>query len=172
MRCSVRIRLRPVRMDDKRKPKILKLSELRARLPYISQSALSSILALGKTHDLPTATSRNGVRRATNDVVFESTDYGAIHQHITIDLTKGGDTKVEVQHPCAMLCKVCKVSCSFSNLIIWTLQDHPCSASKPWHFVLYNDEVSPSSIHIFIKKPSQHETMFIPIGSTFIKDNV
>ena len=118
-----------------------KLASLRARLPFISQSALAAILRVAKDERLPDVTSRTAVREARDSQIDIQTPYGCLHQKRQLE----GGRSIEVQHPLAMLHCVCGRSQSFSSPMRKTAQMNPPSLLSPWHLVIYSDEVSPGN---------------------------
>ena len=125
--------------------KIAKLQSFRSRLPFVSQSALAQILQIAAKEDLPGSCTRKDVRRARDDKVTSLTPYGPLHQIITMKAKDGTDLKVEVQHPCAMLWRLCAESKSFSDLLSRAMTSKPCSLDAPWSLVLYADEILPGN---------------------------
>ncbi len=134
----------PLPIMQGRPRKIAKLQSLRARLPYISASALSALLrAVAEDLDaLPPATSRADIRSARDTSVAEVTLYGPIHQHSELATNAGGVLSVEVQHPLAMLCKMCAASTCFSELIMRCSDSTP---AEPLEIILYMDEILPGN---------------------------
>ena len=90
------------------------LIELRSKLPFISQSALSEILKFAAREPLPTLSSAQAIRKCRDTRVATLTPYGAIHQ-AKVHAVSG--KTFEFQHPFAMLYYVCKVSAVMSKLV-------------------------------------------------------
>ncbi len=125
----------------RKKSRLDELVSLRARLPFISQSALSAILKIATTEGLPKITTRRGVRQARDNFARITTPHGPLHTHI--DVTDS--VTIEVQNPFAVFWYACKTSASFSSLVAATLASHPSSPASQWSLVLYCDEVSPGN---------------------------
>ena len=119
------------------------VASLRARLPYVSQSALAALFKEAQSEPLPTegATSRASIRKARDQCVSSSTPYGAVHQQV--DIAEG--LTIDVQHPLAMLFWACKNSPRFSDMLERCLAKAPCTQANPWRIVVYCDEVSPGN---------------------------
>ena len=81
------------------------LASLRFRIPFISQSALSSILKIAATEGLPAITTRRGVREARDKFVGITTPHGPLHTHINVD-----SVTIEVQNPFAVFWYACKTT--------------------------------------------------------------
>ena len=114
---------------------------LKARIPFISQSALGALLRIAKNERLPDLSGRDSVREARDQYVKLATPYGPVHQHIDL----GGGVNAEVQHPMAMLYAVSARSHAFADMLVRTLERFPCSPMAPWQLILYTDEVSPGN---------------------------
>ena len=115
------------------------LIELRSKLPFISQSALSQILKIAAREPLPTLSSAQAIRKCRDTRVATLTPYGAIHQTKVHAIS--GKT-FEFQHPFAMLYYVCKVSAVMSKLVS---QLPPSSPDAPLSMIFYTDEISPGN---------------------------
>ena len=128
-----------------RPSKLARLQSLRYRVPFVSQQALSSLLQIAAKEPLPDLARLADIRDARDSSVREVTPYGPLHQEITIGTIKGEPVKLEVQHPLAMLYKVCAVSSSMSDLISRTATARPSSPAAPWRIILYGDEILPGN---------------------------
>ena len=117
------------------------LVSLKARLPFISQSARGALLRLAKDEKLPDIVSRNVVREARDRYVQLSTPYGPVHQHLDL----GGGIQTEIQHPMAMLYAAGLKGNAFAELLRRTVSRFPCSPTSPWKLVIYIDEVTPGN---------------------------
>ena len=125
--------------------KIARLQSLRTRLPYVSQSALTSLLDIASREKLPEVRYRQEVRDARDLTVRTLTSYGPLHQTIPVLTNSGKYVDVEIAHPFAMLQHVCKVSTSFANLLLGTIASVPNNLSDPWNLIVYTDEVTPGN---------------------------
>jgi hypothetical protein len=128
-----------------RPAKLARLQHLRARLPFISQSALGSLLNAAEKEPLPTGCNRNTVREARNNIGLQRTPYGTLHQTIRVASIDGGFIDLEIQHPMAMLWHSCTVSESLSKLVQRTAAVHASSPERPWKLALYMDEILPGN---------------------------
>ena len=124
-----------------RPAKIARLQSLRARLPYVSQAALSAILQVAATEPLPTGSTRADVRQARDIVPRLATPYGPLHQSVHMP---GGAT-LEIQHPFAMLYYACAHSTGFSSLVARAHAASPSTWQQPWKLILYADEIQPGN---------------------------
>ena len=119
--------------------KKLKITDLRWRLPFVSNNALACMLKLAEGQELPTG-SRTTIRRCRDAVVFEMTPYGPLHQKVLV-----GKYKIEIQNPFAMYWQVCKTSESFSTMMLGTLHRCGNDIAHPWSLIFYTDEVTPGN---------------------------
>ena len=124
-----------------RADELAKVTSLKARTPYISQSAFGALLRITKQEHLPQVSTRKAIREARNKHVTMATPYGPVHQRIDL----GGGVSAEVQHPMAMLYAASASSPAFAVLLRRALSRFPCSPVSPWELILYTDEVSPGN---------------------------
>ena len=143
--CSQMQLRRSVAIMDSRPTKIAKLQSLRAKLPFMSQSALSAVLQVAAQEPLPIGASRADVRAARNAIASQRTPYGTVHQTIELESIKGGTISFEIQHPLSMLYHAASVSESLSKLLLRVSTSTPSSPSQPWKLALYTDEILPGS---------------------------
>ena len=118
-----------------------KLNNLRARIPYLSQSALAAILAEAKREPLPDVASRTTIRNAEASAVAVSTPYGDLHQRVVIN----DSLEVAVCMPAPMLYHCAQVSASVKSLLQRRLSQQAPTPSAPWGAILYLDEVVPGN---------------------------
>lgn len=127
-----------------RPSKLARIQRLRDRLPHVSQSALASILAIAANEELPTG-SRKDIREGRNAAAQEGTPYGPLHQELQLKALDGTCLHKELQHPAAMLFRVCETSEAFRHLVAKAALVSPPSLANPWRIVLYMDEVLPGN---------------------------
>ena len=128
-----------------RRTPLQRLNEFRSSVPWVSQTALSSILLSAKREELPSAARRADIRRARDDVVNTMTPYGKVHKTIVVPSRSVENVVVEVQCPWAMFWLLCRTSKSWSSLVARTVDEHdgqPHSIANPWGLVIYNDEIT------------------------------
>ena len=94
--------------------------KLRARLPHMTQTALASLLRIAATQRLPEVMTTKNLRAGRRAYVRNVTPYGPVLQHID-----AGNGPIAVQHPFAMLYRVCQTSERFSSLVKWAAMRHP-----------------------------------------------
>ena len=67
-----------------RRTPLQRLNEFRSSVPWVSQTALSSILLSAKREELPSAARRADIRKARDDVVNTMAPYGKVHKTIVV----------------------------------------------------------------------------------------
>ena len=112
---------------------------------YVSQTALSQVLAYVRDNGIPDATSRFSQYKANETLVAqERNEYGNVLSAIDMPVGDGRRTFENwVCNPGPFLYSVCKKSKPFRALLRRQLHEHPCSLSRPWHIILYFDGISP-----------------------------
>ena len=112
---------------------------LQARVPYISQSALSTILKVATSETLPTFRNGSEIRTCRDYTVSTATPNGAIHQ-TKVHAPSG--KAFEFQPPLAMLCHLTKVSAAMRTLVSQLPLSSP---TAPLSMIFYTDEISPGN---------------------------
>ncbi len=113
--------------------------ELRARLPYISQAALTAILRVAESEGLPAVLRAASIRQGRNEYVTRRTPFGPIHCVIKDSRT---GTEFEIQQPWSMLYEACRVSSGIAHLVSALPES---SVSKPLSLCFYADEITPGN---------------------------
>ena len=122
-----------------------RILDLRSRLPYCCQSALSALLRVAEQEGLPAAAQRWHIAAARDSVADTDTPYGKLHQQIAVPTTEGGELKLEVQAPFPCLWHACNASKQFSAMLQRRHAARPSSLAEPWRLILYCDEVVPGN---------------------------
>lgn len=128
-----------------RPAKRARLIDLRSRLPYCSQSALSALLRIAASEELPDSSSRAFIRSARDSASTVATPYGPVHQELALETTTGGELKLELQAPFASFWWACNISSQLSALLKRNHDATPSTIEKPWRLLLYCDEVLPGN---------------------------
>ena len=115
-------------------------------MPFVSQAALSTILQIARSEQLPTESHRWQLRASRDAICNGHTQYGQLHQVIDIELCDGTFLQLEVQHPFCMLHEATRTSKSLSLLIMRTYRRTRPTPTAPWRLVFYNDEVTPGNV--------------------------
>lgn len=130
---------------DKR-AKLRRLEDFRRKLPYISQTGLSKVIAVIREEGLPElGDRRDDIREARDTVLTEVTPYGPIAQQRTLVTKTGGTYELDVAHPLAHLWTVAKQGGGFALYLLSCLKQNPPTADRPWRLIVYTDEIVPGN---------------------------
>ena len=124
--------------------KVAKLRGLRARLPFMSQSALAAVLNLAHEEELPVA-GRHALRQARDSTTKIHTPYGCLHSTIDVPTDAGQDEHIEVQSPLAMLYHAVSTSATLSEVLKRIVAQQQPSPTQPLRLILSADEVLPGN---------------------------
>ena len=69
---------------------------------------------------------------------------GALEPQVSLLTTKGGQVDVTVAAPLPFLYTAGKCD-MYSRILHDAMLRHPCSPSKPWSLICYNDEAKPGN---------------------------
>ena len=120
------------------------LDDIRRKVPHCSQSALSGIIKELKRVGLPDLDDRGDMREARDMIVSTPTPYGPISADLPLVAVDGAQSKtILFASPLAMLWKAYAECDHFRAFMDERLAIEGCFAEKPWHIVLYCDEVLP-----------------------------
>ena len=130
---------------DDRPSKLQKLDTFKRKLPYISASALAAFLSEVKESGPPELGNRKQIQEATEHAL-KNTAYGPmLSQSPAVQLD--GQTKgILYVNPLSLLTAAVEQGGSFSELMPGALQEKGCSFEKPFHVLLYADEVVPGNV--------------------------
>lgn len=130
-------------MAEPRAAKLRRLEQFRRRVPYVSASALSAILAEVDRAGVPDARSRRDMRDARNLEVDDATPYGPLFHVSDLPAVNGGTIPLRIVHPLSFLWKAFNTCDPFASFIDSCLERTPCTPETPWNLILYSDEVTP-----------------------------
>lgn len=117
-----------------------RLQEFRDKLPYISQTALATVLKVAADDGVPEVASRRSFARARDHFSKASTPYGPLHHLLDV-----GGEGFEVQNPFAMLYHVAKNSPVVASALQAAASQQMCTVADPFHLLLYADEITPGN---------------------------
>ena len=124
----------------------LSVGSLRARLPYMSQTALAEVLRLAATSSLPALP--GGAKRLRDDrnaTCLQHTPYGILHQTLALPSVDGGQISLDFQAPLPMLYVAASESEPFKRLLLDLSSTSPSTPQRPWRIMVYFDEVTPGN---------------------------
>ena len=130
-----------------RQAKYQKIEELRRSFPHCTASSLGQIMkACSSLRIPPCDVDRNSLRQARD---FQNkkvqTKFGPLLQFVTARTERGGELKIPIAHPFALLVTAVEQAKEFSMFLHDLLLEKPSSAENPWHLLLYSDEVTPGN---------------------------
>ena len=124
----------------------LSIGSLRARLPYMSQTALAEVLRLAANYSLPSCPGgTKRLRQDRNATCLQETPYGALHQSVSLPAVDGGEVCLDFQAPLPMLHVAASTSVSFQKFLLRVLAASPSTPQRPWRVMVYFDEVTPGN---------------------------
>ena len=129
-----------------RATKLRKLNRFRRNLPHVSALALSAILRSVEEEGLPELTDRDSLRAARNLENLEPTRFGPVLQQVKLVNADGTETAVPIAHPFALLSHAVETCQAFALFFRACLETNPPSPGRPWHLILYSDEITPGNV--------------------------
>jgi hypothetical protein len=121
------------------------LDRFRRRVPHVSQSALGSIMSVGLDDVPEISCCRQNQLRARQALMNVVTPYGPLAQVLDLapapPLTAMQHLHVALPQP--MLQAAFQGGGGFAAFLQRTHERNPTSPDKPWHMVIYGDEVDP-----------------------------
>eukprot|EP00959_Pyramimonas_sp_CCMP1952_P133943 2801472-Pyramimonas_sp.AAC.1 len=139
MRQRSGMRIRRSVVMDARAQKFRKLNAIRYSGPHVSASALANLCSLANQDELPTISRRGDVRRARDLELEGDTPYGPLLVNLRLQLSKGGESLIEVANPLPYLYRAGQCF-HYGRLLKRTFEQFPCSADRPWSLAIYSDE--------------------------------
>ena len=125
-----------------------KISDLRASLPFCSQSALAAICKEIDKGGLPEKHSRHAIWEETNNFLEDSSMsmYGPLFQ--TAEATTVDNTKKQVLYLnfLSLLAGAFRQGGAFTDFLLHLHAKVPSSFTKPWRCVAYADEMHPGNM--------------------------
>ena len=129
-----------------RPAKLQRLENLRRGSPFISQSALESILDNMRQEGVPNQSSRKLIKKATKVALSENTSYGPLllgQEAITKEDEK---VKFEITNLAIYLHLLYTQIGSFHQLLNNTYRDQPSSVDDCWSLMLYENEIASGNV--------------------------
>ena len=132
-------------LDVHRDAKLRKLNTFRRNLPHVSANALASVLDEIERVGLPELRSAKELKESRDAIVNAMTPYGPILGVVDAIGNNGQNIPVLLVNPIALLHQAFSNGGGFTYMIITKLRRHPCTRERPWHVILYSDEVVPGN---------------------------
>ena len=117
------------------------------RASYASKSAIASLLQHVEQHGVPETFDRFAQYKARKEVCRERQgEYGPLVIDKPLTLGSGELQTIPMQNAFAFLQHNCRHSPHYSAIVQDALRRHPCTPSRPWRLILYQDGVDPSDM--------------------------
>ena len=129
---------------DERPAKLQKLDAFKRKLPYISASALAAFLGDVKESGPPELGNRKQIQEATAHAL-KSTAYGPMVTQAPAKLSDGNTRDILYVNPLSLLAAAVEQGGSYTKLMLGALEEKGCSFEKPFHVLLYADEIVPGN---------------------------
>ena len=111
---------------------------------FVSKSGIEKLLNEVKDEGLPETFSRTSHYRARKSVCARDTIHGKLLDYKHVELTNGEEWDIAMLNPFALFNEQCRTSAHFCKIVSEALDRYPCSPSRPWDLILYEDGVDPS----------------------------
>lgn len=138
-----------------RASKLRKIEHLRRKLPHASASFFSALLKAVKADPslAEGPSNRVDLKNARDAVVLhDRTAFGPMLTALKLAKDSGEFMDIYVAHPFAVLEYSLNNAENFKEFFMSRLHTKPCTVEKPWHIILYSDEVTPGNVHAPLNK--------------------
>lgn len=125
--------------------KLRKLEHFRRQLPYVSLSALQSVLDLVDKEGVPELHSRKNAKQAVEQHIRSFNQYGPLLDEMDCKMLDGRTKKVPFCNLLTLLQGCYSQNTYFADLLNKIHTMTPSSLEAPWHGILYSDEVHPGN---------------------------
>ena len=113
---------------------------------FVSQRALAEVLAdLRDAEQLPSACSRQSIKRSRVAAIGDSTPFGALVKHWDVETKSDGTKAVAYICPAAMLYLSASKCEGWSKTLKWLITAKASTPSAPLRIIIYGDEISPGN---------------------------
>ena len=132
-------------MEDARPSKLRRLEDLRRSNPYVSSSALSSIVKDIHNHGLPELHQPKHMKQARDSRLAECRAYGPVIDSAPIMHKDGTERKLLLINMFSLMQGLFEQDGAFTALVKTSLHKFPSTHSTPWSLIYYCDEVVPGN---------------------------
>ena len=120
------------------------------RSSFLTQTALSRVIKEVKARGVPTADSRQSIKRGRDKEIDIKTPYGQVLIFEELDLIpekgKPSTYKFPFVNPLAYMYYVLGSCAAFATFFKGVLQQQKSAVHNPWRLVVYADEISPGNV--------------------------
>ena len=131
--------------ESSRSTKLQRLDGFRRQLPFVTCSALSSILSLVEKEGIPEKHSRHDMKQAVKQAIARCTAYGVLVQQLPAKLPTGADLNIPCINLASLIQGMYAAGGYFYEMLNHVHEATPSSIGSPWRGVLYSDEVHPGN---------------------------
>ena len=132
--------------DGGRPAKLARLTQMRRGLPYMSASAMAALLQDVKGSGMPELCGRKHIKASRVEAIKDANGpFGPLIQSVEVSGKAGKPIKVDIISPIPFLAHAFGQAGSFHDFMKERLCKQPCTLDRPWHFILYADEVTPGN---------------------------
>lgn len=128
-----------------RPAKLARLNVMRRLLPHMSASAMSALIQDIDSHGLPELHGRSHFAEARTKELEQHCAYGPLIISVPVQCKDGSAADLLVVNPLSLLSAAYSNGGSFHEFFNKKHSQCPSSTDKPWHLVLYADEVVPGN---------------------------
>jgi len=145
------------------------LASMRSNV-YISHRGIEALLTAVQKEGFPTNFTKSSQLRARNHVASTPVaTYGKLVEPIELPLKNGRTQVVWIQNPLAALCDAMHNLKGYASMVRKAMGEaHPPSSDKPWHLVIYSDEISMSPLKEDRRKTMAVYYSFLELGADLL----
>ena len=137
---------------------------------YISHRGIEALLTAVQKEGFPTSFTKSSQLRARYHVASTPVaTYGKLVEPIELPLKNGRTQVVWIQNPLAALCDAMHNLKGYASMVRKAMGEaHPPSSDKPWHLVIYSDEISMSPLKEDRRKTMAVYYSFLELGADLL----
>ena len=128
-----------------RSQKLRKLNDLRASVPFLSQSALAGLLQALQKDGLPTLTQTKQIREARESALATMSLYGPLFLETALVTQDGMEMPLLFINFLTYLAGAFSRGGAFTKYMLDLHEKKPSSLAQPWHLLVYCDECHPGN---------------------------
>ena len=128
-----------------REHKLRRLHYMRKRLPHITASALSAVLADVEEYGCVDLHQRKHLKEATEYELAKYTEYGPLLCQISL-ATRNGDLTACICNVKTLMFAAFQQGGAWTNLLLQTFERRKCSPQSAYNLAVYTDEVVPGNV--------------------------
>lgn len=158
---------------DDRSAKLRKINDLRAAVPFVSQSSLAAILNFVSKEGLPELKQRGHIREARKNLLDSLSMYGPLLLECPVVDVEGTVTSLLVVNFLTLLAGLFSHCSAFTSYLSELHQRKPSSLEAPWKLLVYTDECHPGNqLSSGARKCWCIYVSFLEYGSFLSKENL